>query len=194
MPQITWVLQDPRFLQQLQHFDDDLAGRVRSAGCPCGGRLHGARYPRKPRGGPATGLPAGYGHRASFCCAEDGCRRRATPPSFRFLGRKVYLAVVVVLISALSQRVTVRRFAQIRAHVGVCRRTLERWREWWLEVFAEGRFWQEAKARFAPPPPSTDRLPASLIERFAGDDPARLLSTLRFLLPITTASAVVPAF
>jgi len=30
--------------------------------------------------------------RFSFCCARDGCRTRKTPPSFRFLGRKVYLA------------------------------------------------------------------------------------------------------
>jgi hypothetical protein len=39
-------------------------------------------------------------HRFSFCCDRDGCRNRATPPSVRFLGRKVYLGAVVMLISA----------------------------------------------------------------------------------------------
>jgi len=34
-----------------------------------------------------------------FCCAVDGCRSRATPPSLRFLGRKVYLAAIVVLVA-----------------------------------------------------------------------------------------------
>jgi alkanesulfonate monooxygenase SsuD/methylene tetrahydromethanopterin reductase-like flavin-dependent oxidoreductase (luciferase family) len=101
---------------------------------------------------------------------------------------------VVVLISALACGVTPRRFAQIRDHVGVCRRTLQRWRAWWQATFAQGRFWREAKARLAPPPPQTEQLPASLLGRFSGDDPSRLLATLAFLLPITTMSSAVPAF
>jgi hypothetical protein len=34
-------------------------------------------------------LDKGYGQRFSFCCAVGGCRKRTTPPSLRFLGRKV---------------------------------------------------------------------------------------------------------
>ena len=34
--------------------DQDLAETTRRRGCPCGGRLHRADYPRKPRGGPDT--------------------------------------------------------------------------------------------------------------------------------------------
>ena len=76
--------------------DQDLAANARAAGCPaCGGRLHSVRYPRKPRGGPAD-LGPEYDWRFSFCCAGEGCRRRATPPSVRFLGRRVYLGAVVV--------------------------------------------------------------------------------------------------
>ena len=30
--------------------DEDLAEETRKQGCPCGGRLHCANYPRKPRG------------------------------------------------------------------------------------------------------------------------------------------------
>ena len=81
---------------------EDLAETTRKQGCPCGGRLHSANYPRKPRGTPRH-LPEAYRLRLSFCCDRDGCRKRVTPPSVRFLGRKVYLAAIVILISAMRQ-------------------------------------------------------------------------------------------
>jgi hypothetical protein len=52
--------------------------------------------PRAPRGA-AEGLDASWDSRRSFCCAVEGCRRRSTPPSVRFLGRKVYVGAIVVL-------------------------------------------------------------------------------------------------
>src|SRR5271157_3163910 len=95
------VLTDAKFHGQLLVFDRDLAASARAARCwRCGGALHSASYDRKPRGGPA-GLGEEYAERFSFCCAVDGCRKRTTPPSLRFLGRHVYLATVVTLISAL---------------------------------------------------------------------------------------------
>ena len=30
-----------------------------------------------------------------YCCAEEDCRRRRTPESVRFLGRRVYAGLVV---------------------------------------------------------------------------------------------------
>ena len=48
------LLRDSRFFETLGRFDEDLAEQARAAGCRrCGGRLHRAHYPRKPRGGPA---------------------------------------------------------------------------------------------------------------------------------------------
>jgi hypothetical protein len=41
---------------------------------------------------------ADHSSRLSFCCAE--CRKRTTSMSVRFLGRRVYLALAVVLVSA----------------------------------------------------------------------------------------------
>ena len=67
--------------------DEDLAEKTRKKGCPCGGRLHCANYLRKPRGTPDQ-LPEPQRLRLSFCCDRDGCRKRVTPPSVRFLGRK----------------------------------------------------------------------------------------------------------
>lgn len=71
--------------------------------------MHRADYDRKPRGGPEH-----WSERHSFCCDQDGCRRRHTPPSVRFLGRKVYVGFVVVLKTALHQGLNAARLAQLR--------------------------------------------------------------------------------
>src|SRR5437867_3073691 len=163
----------------LLQFDRDLAATARAAGCSCGGVLHAADYPRKPRGGP-EGLPGEYRWRLSLCCAQDGCRRRTTPPSMRFLGRRVYLAAVVVLATAMQGGITAKRAARLRELVGVSLRTLRRWRAWWRTTFVEGSFWKAAHGRFSPPV-ETGALPASLLERFAGEDErTRLIRTLAF--------------
>lgn len=52
------LLHDRTFCANLTRFDQDLAADVRARGCPCGGRLHTADYPRKPRGGSADLGPA----------------------------------------------------------------------------------------------------------------------------------------
>lgn len=96
--------------------------------------MHRASFPRKPRG-PAA-LPAGYDRRHSFCCAVDGCRKRVTPLSVRFLGRRVFTGAVVVLVSALRHGLTPPRVRRLREALGVSRRTLERWCVWWCETFA----------------------------------------------------------
>ena len=179
------LLRDAKLYAQLLTFDHDLAAEARTAGCPCcGGTLHSARYPRKPRGGPDD-LGPEYGTRLSFCCAVDGCRRRATPPSVRYLGRRVYLGAVVVLVTAMLGGVTATRAAQLREWLGVSVRTLKRWRAWWRETFVASAFWRGAQGRFMPPV-AIETLPASLLERFAGDERTRLLHTLEFLAPLTT--------
>ena len=112
------VLADAKFHEQLLVFDRDLAASARAARCwLCGGALHSASYDRKPRGCPA-GLGQEYAERFSFCCAVDGCRKRTTPPSLRFLGRKVYLATVVTLISAILLGTTPARLARLSSRAG----------------------------------------------------------------------------
>lgn len=66
------LLRDAKLYDLLLTVDRDLAAAARAAGCGvCGGSLHSARYPRKPRGGPAD-LGSDYATRLSFCCAADG--------------------------------------------------------------------------------------------------------------------------
>ena len=158
--------------------------RARRGRCPlCSSVLHSAQYRRKPRGRPA-GLGEEHDWRFSFCCARDGCRTRRTPPSLRFLGRKVYLAAIVVLIAIMREGATAARMRQLSELIGVNRRTVERWREWWRDTFTASPFWQIGRAAFMPPV-DHDRLPVSLIERFNGGGGERLLALLRFLAPIT---------
>ncbi len=181
----TAILRDSRLYDFLFSIDQDLAEQTRSGGCRCGGRLHRADYPRKPRGGPED-LGRVQRRRMSWCCAREGCRQRRTPPSVRFLGRRVYWAAVVVLVSAMASGITTTRATRLRECVGVSVRTLRRWRAWWLGAFVAGACWRAARGRFAP---AVDEgaLPASLIERFAaGDEQQRLSLVLRFLAPLTT--------
>ncbi len=182
------LLRDARFFALLMQFDRDLAEEVRKSGCPaCGGPLHRAAYPRKPRGGPED-LGDDYDLRLSFCCANRDCRKRATPPSARFQGRRVYLGAAVVLISAMLHGATLPRLARLKELFGVSPKTVARWRSWWLDVFAEGSFWKAKRGSFIPPA-GGERLPQSMLERFLGSDRERLSALLRFIAPITTATA-----
>ena len=181
------LLGDARLWGLLLRIDGDLAAAARAGGCRiCGGALHRSCYPRKPRGGPAD--LAGYDRRDSFCCAQEGCRKRLTPPSLRFLGRKVYLGAVVVLLSALRHGATPARVARLGELTGASRRTLDRWREWWREVFAASPFWKAAAGHFERPV-ERELLLLSLLARFGGDELERLVALLRFLAPLSTVSA-----
>ena len=184
------ILNDASFYRQLLKFDEDLSEEARRKGCACGGKLHSARYPRKPRGVPED-LEADYSRRWSFCCAEESCRKRTTPASFRFLSRRVYVAAVVVLLSALRHGASADRVARLGVTVGgISRRTLERWRRWWLEDFPRTAFWRGVSGRFASPV-DPRVLPLSLLESFwkaRADE--RTVDLLRFILPLTTMPVV----
>jgi len=170
----------------LEHVDSELARQVREQGCQfCAeGALHRADYDRKPRGGSEE-----WTLRHSYCCDKEGCRKRHTPASVRYLGRKVYVAFVVVLMAALDQGLSPARWAGLRLVLpNIDRRTLERWRQWWRENFTASAFWMAARARFMPPV-REEPMPLGLCERFKIDAPDGLVKLLRFLAPITTVSA-----
>lgn len=176
------------FWSFLLSVDQDLAERSRKKGCPCGGRLHRADYRRAPRGGGAD-LPEQCCYRFSFCCDRDGCRKRATPPSVRFLGRKVYLGAVVVLISAMRQGPTPRRLGELSRLFGVDAATISRWQAFWRDQVPKTPFWRIARARLLAVVESTAALPRSLVGAFCyTDDVYRdWVRLLRFLSPISVA-------
>jgi len=183
-----------QFTDLLSHFDRDLAKQCRAQGCPhCEGRLHLARYRRKPRGGGAQ-LSEDCCWRFSFCCAEEACRTRTTPPSLLFLGRRVYLGAIVALSVCMQQGLSDRRMAALNLVLEVPRRTLKRWRLWWQEVFVHTTFWQIARARLMPPVDEL-RLPLSLFERFAETDFGhQLMRLLNFISPLSTRASTSTLF
>lgn len=166
----------------LTKIDEDQATQARARGCACGGALHRANYPRKVRG------IAEEAKRESFCCAKEGCRKRTTPASVRFLGRRVYAGFIVVLLSALAHGLTAQRVTAIQEHLNVDRRTMQRWRLWWREDFARSAPWRTQRGLFVPPPDAS-ALPGSLWERFCAVSTSPLLDLLRLLGPWSIPAA-----
>ena len=178
---------------RLAELDEKIAHQAARAGCPrCGGPLHRSDYERKPRGGALAEAGEAFRLRYSLCCGREGCRKRALPPSLRFLGRRVYLEAVVLIASVHAQIATAMRAA--KAATGVPVRTLRRWRAWWSGVFPTLDAWTVIRAQFVPPPPSETELPKSLLERLAVSLPGVpaasevLVLAARFLGPVTTRS------
>ncbi len=174
------------FIRELYQEDLEQAERVRDAGCPhCGGVLHSARYRRKPRGLEAV-LPE-LESRESFCCAE--CRKRRTPESVRFLGRKVYLAVSIAV--AAIMRGHGEAVAKICAAIGVSDDTERRWVRWLKGPVYQSPWWKVAQALVVPAIVG-NRLIVELYERLR--EAARSVQTalrklLTFINPITVPGA-----
>lgn len=111
-----------------------------------------------------------------------------TSASVRFLGRRVHLALAVVLVSDRGPTpAAARRLAQA---LSVSTRTVQRWRQWWQKQFPHTALWQALRARFMPPLDPAS-LPCALLARFAGLPAESMLRLLQFLLPLTGAISVM---
>lgn len=178
------LLDDVTFHLGLVKLDELLAAGIRGKGDPGGGRLHRADYPRKP-----AGVPRRFAHlhdrRISYCSDLDAARRRLTPPSVRFLGRRVYLFAAFLLASVLRNDVNEFRAAHLKGLLHVSEETLRRWRHWWLENFPTTSVWRELRGRFVPPIATTD-LPRALLDRSSIESVAeRVLKLLELLSPLS---------
>jgi hypothetical protein len=182
---------DAEFFARLVQADEKIVEAVALRRCPhCGGALHRADYDRKPRGGLLAATGEAFYRRFSLCCGREGCRKRTTPPSLRFLGRRVYLEAVVVLASSAA---VARVLRDVSRAAGVPMRTLRRWLGWWWTAFVATPTWFELRARFVPPPPVEAELPKSLIDKvFTTVVPHKwteaVLVVARLLGPLTTQS------
>ena len=181
------LLKKSKLFWILKKIDETIAGEARDRGCLCGGKLHQANYPRKPRGSP-VGDRKDFQRRLSFCCSREGCRRRTTPPSVLFLGGKVYFSALIVIISARRLETPQKRINELCGLVGVRPRTLHRWLKWWREDFVRSEHWIAEQGRFRTCPKQT-KLPLSLLDSFNRKGPAHKLALLlRFIAPLTTSS------
>jgi hypothetical protein len=177
-----WIA-DLKFFALLDAHDAVITAEVKAAGCPdCGGRLDQADYPRKPRGG-AVGLAGEiFGRRRSLCCAREGCRRRRTPRSLVFLGRRVYLAITVVVGAWLATSAV--------AEPPVPRRTMRRWRAWFAGAVMCTPCVTELRARLSPRLEPDESLPGALIERLRPGRTigAALATALALLSPLSISA------
>lgn len=150
----------PDFFQNLRQLDWDLFTAAKAKSCPrCGGQLDTAHFPRKLRD-PGTEWEE---RRFSLCCRNEGCRKRLTPPSLRFFGRKVYSAWVVILVLDFCEALGVDRL--------ISRQTLARYRQFWQVHLAESHpFLRWARGSFLP-------------GRLWSIAPGHCFSTLAFPLP-----------
>jgi hypothetical protein len=80
-----------------------------------------------------------------------------------------------------------RRLQRLQQDLPVDRRTLERWRQWWTELFVQSAFWQAARGRFGKRLAET-RMPLDLVEAFGARQLEGLVKLMKFLSPITTGS------
>jgi hypothetical protein len=173
------------FFRLLEELDEGVARRVAAERCPaCAGPLHRGNYVRKPRG--ALLAPAGDASvvRYSLCCGREGCRKRATPPSLRFLGRRVYLGVVVIVASVVAHALGVTEAS--RRVTGVPSRTTRRWLGWWRGPFILTEVFVAVRARLVGV--ATGELPASIVDRLQGPMRDRMRAMLGLLAPLTTGS------
>jgi hypothetical protein len=118
----------------------------------------------------------------SLCCGAQGCRRRVLPPSVLFWGRCVYFASALLVIMALRQgRDRGYTVEKLKGLFGVTRTTLNRWAQYFREVFPFSLSWKRLSGMLMPPVEAV-LLPRSLIERFIhirdGDPERGLISCL----------------
>src|SRR5262249_9500492 len=129
-----------------------------------------------------TDAAADFDRRFSLCCRRDGCRRRLTPESVRFLGRKVYLAFLVVLASSMASE---RKLSELAKESGVSRQTLARGLMFWRLQVPASTLWKHLKATFVPPL-ALANLPGALRHVFRCTSLASdtWLPLLRFIAPL----------
>jgi hypothetical protein len=108
----------------------------------------------------------------------------------RFLGRKVYLAAVVVLVAAMRQGSSPRRVRELSTRFGADRQTIARWRVFWQELFPQTQFWKAARGRFRGAVDAP--LPLALLEAFVlhAESCQEWGNLLRFLSPITISGGL----
>jgi hypothetical protein len=147
---------DEAFSQRLRERDHALFLKLKGKPCPqCKAPLDTSNFPRKTRG-----MGDEDETRFSLCCRRVGCRHRVTPPSLRFLDRKVHAAWRVIMVHAFRETLGIAP--------GIARQTLARWQNFWKQTLQE-------KAPFMRWARASGQLPLSI------NDSPSLLSVLQAL-------------
>jgi len=179
---LSELLKKKSLFYHLYTIDKNIAEQYRKMPCPrCGGSLHFANYPRKLRGEP-DGVPEECFIRFSLCCGKEGCRRRLMPPSYRFLGRKVYWHIVILIIISEWQN-KINSIFKLAKLFDVSRNTITRWIDFYQNIFPSSPQWQSIRGQVVSSVKNKE-LPASLVNHFLNLEfsiKTALVSCLKFL-------------
>jgi len=157
------VLKNSQFFFQLYNIDRQNAEKCKEKRCPyCGGPLHYANYARKPRG-ELVDLPEEYCIKFSLCCGRDGCRHRTTPPSCRFMDRKVYWYCAILIIMTL--RYNGASIYSLCKKFKISNKTINRWITFFQTIFPSLPQWQRIRG-LIPSSVKNSELPVGLVNYF----------------------------
>lgn len=184
-----YLLNDAIFYNRLLEIDRLIASQVKEKGCPhCQGKLNQSHFLRAPRGIPEN-TATDYRIRFSYCCAQEGCRKRLTPPSMRFLSRKVYSSVIIFVIfyfNVPSDEARIDKLHALLDNIGSVENlsveTIRRWRHYWTRILPDTHTWKCSTFHRS----LSKTLPVSLLHQFQGHLKQQLQKSLQWLLPLTS--------
>ena len=106
-----------------------------------------------------------------------------TPPSLRFLSRKIYSSVLIVLIFLLESDTDEGRIEELNRLLGtdLSVETLRRWRRFWVQEVPDSNTWKRSGFSHS----MAQMLPVSLLNQFHETRDKRLKKMLRWMLPLT---------
>ena len=116
-----------------------------------------------------------------------GCRRRATPPSVRFLGRFVYAMRVMVAWAAL-RGVASRAAPAVASTSAASRQTTRRWEGYWGRLRQDASVTLLVAALVVSAGPVAPNVVVALMRSAHGTEAERAVTTHRLLAPLTTAT------
>jgi len=135
-----------------------------------------------PKGVP-KGTHSDYPIRFSYCCGSDGCRKRFTPPSMRFLSRKVYASVIIFLVFLLKSKTDELKVEELNLLLGTSLsvETVRRLRNFWVKEVSQSHTWKRAAFSHV----MAQTLPVSLLAQFQHVLDTPLKMALKWILPLT---------
>ena len=159
---------DDSFCQSLRDFDLELFRAAKSQGCArCKGPRDTSNYYRKIRG-----MGEGNEIRFSLCCRREGCRKRLTPQSLRFFGRKIYSRWVILMAIDFAQELGLPK--------KILRQTLARWRKFWKDHLAESSPFMKWSRGFLSPHFIANETPGCIVSSFQFHDRGSWIPILKF--------------
>lgn len=188
----TKIYLEATFWLLLSKIDEKIARFYHQIPCIyCTKKMYWGNYPRKPRGIPSIAEDF-FAFRYSHCCS--GCRKRRTPPSARFLGRRVYVAIFVMMFFYPDTDDDHSELLNSMS-IGMDLMTPVRWSAWWSIDIPVSCIWKKICGPLGVNT-NNEFLPHFISHQFANNNinaEEALLALLKFLSPIAVPEDYPPS-